>query len=131
MSGLAGFSAYSGRTVLVTGATGFIGGGIVERLALEHGAEVRALVRSFGRAARLARLPVQLTYGELGDAASLSVAVAGCDVVIHAAFDWQADGSKSDRVDQPGRSLPAAWRAPSGAHEHDGGLWNAAGRRLR
>lgn len=90
---MSGFSAYAGRTVLVTGATGFIGGRIVERLALEHGAEVRALVRSFGRAARLARLPVQLTYGELGDAASLSAAVAGCDVVIHAAFDWQADGS--------------------------------------
>ena len=41
-------------TVLVTGATGFIGGRLAERLVVEHGARVRALVRSFGRAARLA-----------------------------------------------------------------------------
>ena len=93
MTGDSRFSAYADRTVLITGATGFIGGRIAERLALDHGAHVRALVRSFGRAARLARLPVELTYGELGDPASLSAAVKGCDVVIHAAFDWRADAN--------------------------------------
>ena len=31
----------AGRRALVTGATGFIGGRLAERLVLEHGAEVR------------------------------------------------------------------------------------------
>ena len=35
-------------TVLVTGTTGFIGGRLAERLVVEHGARVRALVRNFG-----------------------------------------------------------------------------------
>ena len=52
-------------TVLVTGATGFIGGRLAERLVVEHGARVRALVRNFGRAARLARFPIELVQGDL------------------------------------------------------------------
>ena len=53
-------SALANKTVLVTGATGFIGGRLAERLVVEHGARVRALVRNFGRAARLARYPIEL-----------------------------------------------------------------------
>src|SRR5262249_44782236 len=33
--------------VLITGATGFIGGRLAERLVVEHGAHVRALVRNY------------------------------------------------------------------------------------
>jgi uncharacterized protein YbjT (DUF2867 family) len=44
-------------TVLVTGATGFIGGRLVEQLMLAGGTHVRVLVRDLSRAPRLLRSP--------------------------------------------------------------------------
>jgi nucleoside-diphosphate-sugar epimerase len=75
------------RTILVTGATGFIGGRLVERLSLERGARVRALVRNFGQATRIARFPVEMLGGELADVAAVDRVVANCDLVFHLAYD--------------------------------------------
>ena len=69
---------------LVTGATGFVGGHLVERLARD-GHEVTALVRSPGKAARLLKPDIRLERGDLHDAAALSRAVDGQDVVFHVA----------------------------------------------
>lgn len=74
-----------GMTVLVTGATGFIGGRLAERLAQETGARVRALARTPGKAAPLAAVGCEVVEGDLTDAASLERATAGCAVVFHAA----------------------------------------------
>jgi predicted dehydrogenase/nucleoside-diphosphate-sugar epimerase len=76
--------------VLVTGATGFVGCRTAEILALKDGWEVRGLVRDPARAARLARLPVEMVLGDLRDAAALSRAVQGCDAVVHCAIgtEW-------------------------------------------
>ncbi|MEO1496041.1 MAG: NAD-dependent epimerase/dehydratase family protein, partial [Planctomycetota bacterium] len=76
--------------VLVTGASGFIGQRLVERL-VERGDDVACLVRSSSRTDELRRLGVRLVTGSLGDAASLAEAVAGAfgdkpvDVVQHLA----------------------------------------------
>lgn len=69
---------------LVTGATGFVGRRLAERL-VAMGAGVRLLVR------RPEKLPPQLSaaceviVGDLGDPASLDAAVAGVGVVFHCA----------------------------------------------
>ena len=46
--------------VLVVGGTGFIGTRVVDDLVLRRHAAVRATVRDFRRAIRIARLPVDM-----------------------------------------------------------------------
>jgi predicted dehydrogenase/nucleoside-diphosphate-sugar epimerase len=73
------------RTVLVTGASGFIGTRVAEVLHLGLGWKVRGLVHSPSGAARLARLPVEMVQGDLKSPADMARAVAGCDAVVHCA----------------------------------------------
>jgi nucleoside-diphosphate-sugar epimerase len=88
--------ALAGRRVLVTGATGFIGGRLVERLIVEHGAEVRVLVRNLAAAARLARFPVTVLRGDITSSPDLAVAIQGCDAVFHCAYG--TSGSQKHRA---------------------------------
>lgn len=69
-----------GKQVLVTGATGFVGGALAERL-LADGVQVRALVRDATRARDLEARGASLVVGDLADPAALAQAVAGCAVV--------------------------------------------------
>ena len=66
--------------VLVTGASGHIGGNLVRAL-LGEGRKVRALVRSDRRA--LEGLPLETAAGNVLDYASLEKALRGCDTVFH------------------------------------------------
>lgn len=74
------------KTVLVTGATGFIGGRLAEVLALRDGWTVKALVHNPGRASRLARLPIEMVVGDLNGRTDAGPLVAGCDAVVHCAI---------------------------------------------
>jgi nucleoside-diphosphate-sugar epimerase len=69
--------------ILVTGATGFIGSRLCERLALDHKLPYRALVRNFAHAARIARLGTEMVAGSFDDPPALERALAGCDTVVH------------------------------------------------
>lgn len=69
---------------LLTGATGFIGLNLAERL-LGQGEEVRALVRDASRADELVRLGAELSLGDVSRAETLPPAVRGVDVVVHLA----------------------------------------------
>jgi len=78
--------ALNGQTVLVTGASGFLGGTLVLRLTAD-GVRVRALVRSPEKAAFLRDVEgtLQIVPGDVLDPTSLAAAVDGCTVVFHCA----------------------------------------------
>ncbi|MFD6797587.1 GDP-mannose 4,6-dehydratase [Streptomyces cyaneofuscatus] len=83
---------WTGRTVLVTGAEGFIGSTLVD-LLVRRGARVRAFVhyKPYADKGHLARYlqdphsPVEFIAGDVGDAGRVMDAVAGCDTVFHLA----------------------------------------------
>ena len=71
-------------SVLVTGATGFIGSHLVDSL-LQRGAKVRCLVRSLERGGALRERGVELIFGDLDRPASLAAALEGISTVYHLA----------------------------------------------
>jgi len=73
-----------GRTVLVTGATGFLGSSLARRL-LSHGARVRVLARSQEKAKPLADRGAQVVAGDITDRDAVRAAVDGAEVVYHLA----------------------------------------------
>jgi dihydroflavonol-4-reductase len=74
--------------VLVTGATGFVGAAVARRL-LAAGKSLRFLHRANSDTRNIDGLPGARTIGDLGDAASLKRAVAGCEAVYHVAADYR------------------------------------------
>lgn len=87
----------SGKRALITGATGFIGGQLAERLATEEGVQVTALVRNPAKAERLASLGVDIAPGDITDPASILSAMKGCQLVFHAAA-WVSERGSRDEV---------------------------------
>jgi uncharacterized protein YbjT (DUF2867 family) len=68
--------------ILVTGATGFVGGHVVHELR-GRGLPVRCLVRDIRKASKVASWGCELAEGDLTDPESLRRAVAGVDTVVH------------------------------------------------
>jgi dihydroflavonol-4-reductase len=70
--------------ILVTGATGFIGSHLVERLVAE-GRSVRCLVRRSSTVRNLPLGAIELACGDLSSGEGVAEALRGVDVVIHLA----------------------------------------------
>lgn len=70
--------------VLVTGATGFVGGALVDRL-LKQRWQVTAFVRRGSKIVSLKRKNVKLVFGDITDSTSVKKAVKGIDVVFNSA----------------------------------------------
>jgi nucleoside-diphosphate-sugar epimerase len=70
--------------VLVTGATGFVGGHLVETL-VRHGYEIKALARPGSDTSLLKKLDVEIVEGDIRDSAAMKKAVMECQQVYHLA----------------------------------------------
>jgi nucleoside-diphosphate-sugar epimerase/predicted dehydrogenase len=93
---------YSGKKILVTGATGFIGSLLAERLHIHEGANVRAMVHSWPKAAYISRFDVELLRADITIYEDVEKAVEGCDYVFHCvglggpnALKINADGTEN------------------------------------
>jgi len=91
------------ETFLITGANGFIGGWLAETLFLNDSANVRAGIRSWSGAARLARFPRQLTLCDVLNIEQVDQATEGATCVIHC-----VSGSREVIVDGTRNMLDAA-----------------------
>jgi nucleoside-diphosphate-sugar epimerase len=105
-------SALSGARVLVIGASGCLGGRLVERL-VECGAHVRVLVRRPASAASIARLPIEVMIGDVLDPHAVTTSAQGCAVVFNCARNREPDPmlQRAVDVDGAGHVVDAARRA--------------------
>jgi nucleoside-diphosphate-sugar epimerase len=94
--GSRGAMEISGLSALVTGASGFIGGRLAERLAVEEGVRVRAMVRNPKKAERLRKLQLEIVQADLLDLSSLRKAIVGCDLVFHCAALVRETGDRNE-----------------------------------
>jgi nucleoside-diphosphate-sugar epimerase len=111
----------SAHLCLITGASGFIGGRLAERL-VDEGYPVRCLVRASSDTSRLEQLGVQLAAGDLADAHSLARAVKGAHNVLHCAAlvtDWATtEELKRTNVEGTRKLLDASVGASVGRFIH-------------
>jgi len=88
----------AGSTVLVTGASGFIGTHLVRRLLSEN-VRVRALVRRNSyHAGRLRDLDVEIVEGDLTEPAAIDAATRGIKTIYHAGAATNNDWDENQRV---------------------------------
>jgi dihydroflavonol-4-reductase len=71
-------------SVFVTGASGLIGGALLDRL-VERGDAVRALARSDAAAVRLAERGAEVVRGDVLDEDAVAGAMTGCELAFHVA----------------------------------------------
>ncbi len=84
-------------TVLVTGASGFVGSAVVRRL-IAAGAAVRVLLRPTADRRNVEGLSVDVAIGDLRDRASLDRALTGCEGLYHVAADYRLWARRPDEI---------------------------------
>lgn len=102
------------KKILVTGATGFLGGAIVRRLSAE-GAHVRALARRPNRDRYLQGLEnVEIVSGDITDTPRMREVIDGCDFVFHAAAALAGKLAEQRRINVDGTRVVMRAAAEAG-----------------
>ncbi len=94
----------SGDTILVTGASGFVGSAVLRALAAQ-GARVRALLRPSSSRRNLQGIACEVSEGDIADPASMATALTGVRYLFHVAADyrlWAPDPSTIMRANLEG-----------------------------
>src|SRR5437868_4921206 len=78
----------------ITGANGYIGSAIV-REVLDWHHEAHGLVRSADKAAHIEGLGAHAVIGVMEDPSAYSDAASECDVLVHAATDYNVEHDRS------------------------------------
>jgi nucleoside-diphosphate-sugar epimerase len=107
-------------TILLTGGTGFIGSTILSGL-LQHGHEVRAIVRSAAAAATVEGAGATAVQGDITNVAWLSEQLRDVDGAIHTASPGDASSPTVDEA--VARSVVAAFGGTSKPYIQTGGIW--------
>lgn len=106
-------NSLTGKSILVTGATGFVGSRLAERLVAEGKAIVTGTGRNSGRISHLNKRGVSVTDTNLLDTDALKRAVEGQDYIYHTAAVLNADpeAAKAINVDATGNIVRLAGEA--------------------
>lgn len=105
--------------IAITGATGFVGARLAERIVLDGQHDAVALIRRFSGPglARLARLPVRLATADLSDETALRSALADCDAVVHCAYGTSGTPEERFRTTVEGTGTLLRAAAAAGARK--------------
>ena len=104
-------------TVLVTGATGFLGRHVVQQL-LDTNHEVRVMVRSPGSESVFATPPSDVCYGNVSDPDALAEACRGISQVIHLVAVIRGGPRQFDAINRQGTANVVAAAKEAGSVRH-------------
>lgn len=90
------------RRVAIFGASGHVGGTLVERLLERGNYDVRPIINTAGNAWRLARRGIRLWQANLAMPDQIREAIAGCDIVVNCAYP------SGDQMESTVRNLTSA-----------------------
>lgn len=90
------------KSIFLTGASGFIGSRIVERLVLEYNQHPACLIHNPAHMARIARFPTRAVFGDVMAPETFRDKIRGCDVYIHTAYGKEATKEKNWKINVKG-----------------------------